>query len=58
MFRTSFQIQFFTGGSGRNRTYGVSLVTDLQSAAFAAQHTLPFGTLGRTRTGMMLLERF
>ena len=30
-----------TGGDGRNRTYGVSDVTDLQSAAFAARHTSP-----------------
>ena len=30
-----------TGGAGRNRTYGVSYVTDLQSAAFAARHTSP-----------------
>ena len=29
------------GGCGRNRTYGVSHVTDLQSAAFAARHTHP-----------------
>ncbi len=29
------------GGGGRNRTYGVSDVTDLQSAAFAARHTPP-----------------
>jgi hypothetical protein len=29
------------GGDGRNRTYGVSDVTDLQSAAFAARHTSP-----------------
>lgn len=28
-------------GSGGNRTPGVSNVTDLQSAAFAARHTLP-----------------
>ena len=30
-----------TGGAGRDRTYGVSYVTDLQSAAFAARHTHP-----------------
>ena len=28
-------------GQGRNRTYGVSNVTDLQSAAIAAMHTCP-----------------
>ena len=29
------------GGAGRDRTYGVSYVTDLQSAAFATRHTSP-----------------
>lgn len=29
------------GGQGRNRTFGVSGVTDLQSAGFAARHTYP-----------------
>ena len=33
------------GGGGWNRTNGVSYVTDLQSAAFAAQHTPPKHTL-------------
>ena len=36
-------------GRGRNRTYGVSHVSDLQSAALAARHTLPY-TLTGTRT--------
>ena len=30
------------GGGGRNRTYVVSYVGDLQSLAFAAQHTPPY----------------
>ena len=30
-----------SGGQSRNRTYGVSDVTDLQSAAFAARHIYP-----------------
>ena len=32
---------FKNGGGGRSRTYDVSYVTDLQSAAFATRHTPP-----------------
>ena len=32
---------FNKSGRGRTRTYGVSLITDLQSAALAARHTRP-----------------
>ena len=33
------------GGSGRSRTYGVSNVTELQSATIATMHTDPYNLL-------------
>lgn len=37
---------FTTGGRGWNRTIGVSCVTGLQPAAFAARRTRPYKSVG------------
>ena len=45
------------GGPGRTRTFGVSDVTGLQPAGFAAYHTDPYGCGGGNRTLIYRLMR-
>ena len=54
LYETTWHLEI--GRQGRTRTYAVSNVADLQSAAFAAQRHLPveIGRLSWTRTSNIL----